>query len=102
MADTTVTTVNVANVRDYVRNSRNEIDRQKQSISEITKTIEFMEDAWDSDAQRVYEQKYQATRKEVEEFNTTMESYMRMLMEFVEDCAATDRAVQGDLSSVSW
>ena len=102
MADTTVTTVNVANVRDYVRGARDEIERQKQSLSEVTKAIEFMEDAWDSDAQSVYEQKYQATRKEVEEFNTTMESYLRTLMEFVEVCATTDRAVQSDLSGVTW
>jgi uncharacterized protein YukE len=96
------TSVNVPNVRESVTKARKEISAQEDSIKRVSDEIDFMEDAWDSPAQREYTNKFRTTRAEMDKFNQSVKEYLRMMETFVNDCADVDTAVGSSLQGISW
>ena len=96
------TTVNVQNVRDSTNNSLKEIAQQEQSLLNISNEINFMESAWDSDAQRAYTDKFRAVKSEMDKFNQTTKEYLYMMQTFVNDCVSTDTSVAGMFKGISF
>jgi uncharacterized protein YukE len=92
-----LTVVNVAVTLDHIKSIERAISEQENSLAQVNKEVEFMTDAWKSQAQQVYVQKYDATRKEVEQFNISLKDYMRMMKGVVDDCADTDKSVSASL-----
>ena len=92
-----ITVVNVTNTLSNIRNIEKSISEQELSLAQASKEVEFMTDAWKSDAQRVYVQKYEATRREVEKFNTSLKDYAQMMKGVVDDCVNTDKSVSASL-----
>ena len=89
------TSINVPNVTESVSKSLEQISRQEEALKKISDEIIFMETAWDSEAQRVFANKFRTMKAEMEKFNASTKEYLRMMLTFVDDSVATDLAVGG-------
>ena len=96
------TTVDVATVTDSINRARGEIDSQEEALKRISDNIIFMDGAWDSDAQRVYTDKFQTAKTEVENFNQTVRENLQEMQSFVDGCASVDDSVARSLQGVNW
>ena len=95
------TTVNVPNVRESVNSSLKEISRQEDALKKISDEINFMDSAWDSDAQRAYTNKFRTMKTEMDKFNQSKKEYLWMMQAFVDDCVSTDSTVAGSFKGIS-
>ena len=96
-----VTTLNVSNVRTSVNDSLKEISQQEEALRKISDEINFMDDAWDSDAQREYTNKFRTMKIEMDKFNQSKKEYLWMVQAFVDDCASTDSSVAGMFKGIT-
>jgi uncharacterized protein YukE len=96
------TTVNVQNVKESVTSARKEISGQEDSLKKISDEIDFMEDAWDSDAQRAYTDRFRTTKAEMDKFNQSVKEYLQMMQGFVDDCVSVDSSVYSALQGITW
>ena len=96
------TTLNVSNVRTSVNNALREISRQEDALKRISDDINFMDDAWDSDAQREYTNKFRTIKTEMDKFNQSKKEYLWMMEKFVDDCVSTDTSVAGMFKGITF
>ena len=95
------TTVNVSNVRESVNSALKEVARQEEALLKISNEINFMDSAWDSDAQRAYTNKFRDMDAEMKKFNQSKRDYLHMMQKFVDDCVSTDSAVAGSFKGIA-
>jgi uncharacterized protein YukE len=96
------TTVNVPNVKESITNARKEISRQEDSIKRVSDEIDFMEDTWDSPAQREYTDKFRTTRADMDKFNQSVKEYLQMMQACVDECVTADASVGSSLQGITW
>jgi uncharacterized protein YukE len=96
-----VTTINIPSVTEKIAGALKEIAAQEDLLKKITGEIDFMEDAWESGAQKIYAAQFRTTRAEADKFNASLMEYLQSMRKFAGDCAAADETVAGSIRGVS-
>ena len=64
--------------------------------------VNTMEDAWESDAQRTYAERFRETKAEIERFNESVNTSLDSMRNFVTDCVNVDELTARELLNVTW
>ena len=96
------TTVHVSNTSDSVSNAMRELTRQETALGKISNEIDFMDGAWDSEAQREYTNKFRTIKAEMDTFNQSTKEYLRTMQTFTDECVSTDLSVAAMINGISF
>ena len=67
-----------------------EFEKQAAALQEIETVISSIEDAWESEAQRLYADRFRASKKRIEEFNDTLREDFVNMEKYVRDWVVYD------------
>ena len=96
------TTINVQAVQEGINQSVNYIDLQQKKLADIHNTINSMSGIWESEDQRVYAERFQATKNKIENFNQGINESLEAIRKYVDDCVSIDSQTGRNLRNISW
>ncbi len=97
-----ITVVDVPETTRHIKNTLSELDVQDQTIKRVEDTVLSLPEAWNSDAQREFEEQFRPRKAKADEFGKSMRSYLQTMQTFVNDCGAVDQSVSAALQKINW
>ena len=96
------TIINVNAVEECTARALNYVSQQEDVLDQINTTVNTMENAWESDAQRAFAESFRASRDEILSFNESVTRSLQDMRNFVTDCVEVDELTARELRGVSW
>ena len=96
------TLIEVETVKAGIASARKELSQQEDYLKKISDEIDFMEDAWDSEAQRAYTDQFRSTKLEMDKFTQSVKDHLQEMERYVDDCVSVDSTVARKLNNVTW
>jgi uncharacterized protein YukE len=87
------TLVRPENVREHIRYLKQYVQKQQDALKSISDVINDLKTVWESDAEEVYTENFEATKGYVNDFLKVLESYIRMVEDSVDGLVDADKTV---------
>lgn len=94
--------MDVALVTDSVAKARAEIAQQGAALQSIAGEVDLLGSVWDDAAQRMYAERFQAKKKQIEEFDRSLDRRFANIQSLVRQCVDRDKNMARDLANISW
>ena len=79
-----------------------QLDTQRNAIDNIDRIVNSMEGVWESEAQKVYTDKFRDAKARIERFNDSVAESLDSMRSFVSDCVYADEQTARELRNISW
>ena len=96
------TRINVDAVDDSTARAMRFVSEQQDTLEAIDRVVNTMEDAWESDAQRAFAERFRETKAEIERFNESVNTSLDSMRNFVTDCVNVDELTAREILNVVW
>lgn len=96
------TIIDVQAINDSISNANRLLSEQEEILDEIDGTVNSMSGVWEAEDQRVYAERFQTTRKKIQDFNSSVSESLRSIKKYVDDCVSADNQTARELRSISW
>ena len=96
------TIINVDAVNDSTARAIKQIQNQKNSLDEIDGVISSMEEAWESEAQRTFADKFRELKTKILNFTESIDESLKGMNDFVSECVRVDEQTARELRNISW
>lgn len=96
------TIININAVEDSTARAKRQITAQEDALNNIDRIINSMEGAWESEAQKVYTDRFRDTRQRIQRFNESVNASLDNMRNFVNDCVSADELTAREIRRVNW
>ena len=96
------TIINVDAVNDSTARAIKQIEIQKNSLDEIDRIVNSMEGVWESEAQKVYTDKFREFKSKIQNFNESIDESLKDMDDFVSECVRVDEQTARELRNITW
>ena len=96
------TIININAVEESTARARKQIESQENALNEIDRIVNSMEGVWESEAQKVYADRFRDAKTRIHNFNESLNQSLENMKTFVSDCIMTDEQTARELRNVSW
>lgn len=96
------TIINVDAVNDSTARAIKQIEIQKNSLDEIDRIVNSMEGVWESEAQKVYTDKFREFKAKIQNFNESIDESLKDMDDFVSECVRVDEQTARELRNITW
>lgn len=96
------TILNINAVEESTARAMKQIEAQENSLSEIDRIVNSMEGVWESEAQKVYADRFRDAKARIQNFNESVNQSLENMRNFVNDCVMTDEQTARELRNVDW
>ena len=96
------TIINVNAVEESTARALKQVQAQEDALSNIDRVINSMEGVWESEAQKVYTDKFREAKAKIQKFNTSVNESLENMRNFVNECVTADEQTALELRNVSW
>lgn len=96
------TIINVNAVEESTAKAILQMQSQEDALNNIDRVINSMEGVWESEAQKVYTDKFREAKAKVQKFNTSVNDSLKNMRNFVSECVLVDEQTARELRNVSW
>ena len=96
------TIINVSAVEESIAQALKFVSEQQDTLNQIDKIVNNMEDSWESDSQRSYVESFRTFRGRIENFNDSVNQSIENMSSFVTECVSADEQTAREIRGVSW
>lgn len=96
------TIINVSAVEESTARAMKQVQAQEDALSNIDSVVNSMEGVWESDAQKVYTDKFREVKAKIQKFNSSVNESLNNMRNFVNECVLADEETARELRNVSW
>ncbi len=96
------TVININAVEESTARAIKRIEEQENALNAIDSIVNSMEGVWESDAQKVYADRFREAKTRIQNFNASLSQSLENMRTFVSDCVMTDNQTARELRNVSW
>ena len=96
------TIINVSAVEESIAQALKFVSEQQDTLNQIDKIVNNMEDSWESDSQRSYTESFRIFRGRIETFNDSVSQSIENMSSFVTECVSADELTAREIRGVSW
>ena len=96
------TIINLRAIEDSINMVSRQIAEQQAALDDIERVINSMDGVWESESQKVYAEKFRMKKRKIENFNRTLNEYLRAMQSFAHRCSRVDNGAGSRLRNISW
>ena len=96
------TVININAVEESTARAIKQIEAQGNALNEIDRIVNSMEGVWESEAQKVYADRFREAKTRIQNFNQSLNESLESMRTFVSDCIMADNQTARELLNVSW
>ena len=96
------TIININAIEESTARAIKQIEAQENALNEIDRIVNSMEGVWESDAQKVYADRFRDAKTRIQNFNQSLNESLENMRSFVSDCIMADNQTARELLNVSW
>ncbi len=96
------TIININAIEESMARAIKQIEAQENALNEIDRIVNSMEGVWESDAQKVYADRFRDAKTRIQNFNQSLNESLENMRSFVSDCIMADNQTARELLNISW